>query len=403
MKIAYLMNQHPYPSCTFIRREIAAIEAAGIPVARFSIRLPDKDLADEADKQELEKTRYILGVGAVGLLLGLLRVAFKRPLRLWQALKLTVKIGWRSDRGVLINLIYLLEACVLLQWLLELGIEHVHAHFATNGTTVAMLCHMMGGPQYSFTIHGPHEFDKPEAIALPEKINRAAFVAAVCSYGKSQLFRWCSYKQWSKIHVIHCGVDKMFLSQPYVPLPNQPRFVCVGRLGEQKGHLISIEATSQLAAEGFKFKVIFVGDGPLRNEIESLISQMHLQDYIEITGWATNAQVQQQILDAQVMLLPSFAEGLPVVVMEALALSRPVIGTYIAGIPELVEPGKCGWLVPSGSASALAAAMRTVLQTPVEELAKMGQAGAESVALYHDVTEEAKKLVTLFQTYLENG
>jgi glycosyltransferase involved in cell wall biosynthesis len=403
MKIAYLMSQHPYPSCTFIRREIAAIEAAGIPVARFSIRLPDKDLADEADKQEPEKTRYILGVGALGLLLGLLRIAFGRPLRLWKALQLTVKIGWGSDRGVLINLIYLLEACVLLPWLLELGIEHVHAHFATNATTVAMLCNLMGGPQYSFTIHGPHEFDKPEAIALPEKIKRAAFVAAVCSYGKSQLFRWCDYKQWSKIHVIRCGVDKMFLSQPYVPLPNQPRFVCVGRLGEQKGHLILIEAVSQLAAEGFKFKVIFVGDGPLRNEIETLISQMHLEDYIEITGWATNAQVQQQILAAQVMVLPSFAEGLPVVVMEALALSRPVIGTYIAGIPELVEPGKCGWLVPSGSASALAAAMRTVLQTPVEELAKMGTFGAESVALYHDAAQEASKLVTLFQTYLENG
>ncbi|GET35753.1 glycosyltransferase [Microseira wollei] len=403
MKIAYLMSQHPYPSCTFIRREIAAIEAAGIPVARFSIRLPDKDLADEADKQEPEKTRYILGVGAFGLLLGLLRVAFGRPLRWWKALQLTVKIGWGSDRGVLINLIYLLEACVLLQWLLDLGIEHVHAHFATNGTTVAMLCNLMGGPQYSFTVHGPHEFDKPEALALPEKIKRAAFVAAVCSYGKSQLFRWCDYKQWSKIHVIRCGVDKMFLSQPYVPLPNQPRFVCVGRLGEQKGHLILIEAVSQLAAEGFKFKVILVGDGPLRNEIETLISQMHLEDYIEITGWATNAQVQQQILAAQVMVLPSFAEGLPVVVMEALALSRPVIGTYIAGIPELVEPGKCGWLVPSGSASALAAAMRTVLQTPVEELAKMGTSGAESVALYHDAAQEASKLLNLFQTYLENG
>jgi colanic acid/amylovoran biosynthesis glycosyltransferase len=403
MKIAYLLNQHPYPSCTFIRREIAAIEAGGIPVARFSIRPPDKDLADEADKQELEKTRYILGVGAVGLLLGLLRVAFKRPLRLWKALQLTLKIGWGSDRGVLINLIYLLEACVLWQWLLELGCEHVHAHFATNSTTVAMLCNLMGGPPYSFTIHGPHEFDKPEALALPEKIKRAAFVAPVCSYGKSQVFRWCDYKQWSKIHVVRCGVDKMFLSQPYVPLPNQPRFVCVGRLGEQKGHLILIEAVSQLAAEGFKFKVILVGDGPLRNEIETLISRMHLEDYIEITGWATNAQVQQQILAAQVMVLPSFAEGLPVVVMEALALSRPVIGTYIAGIPELVEPGKCGWLVPSGSAPALAAAMRTVLQTPVEELANMGTSGAESVALYHDVDQEASKLVKLFQNYLKNG
>lgn len=378
-----------------------AIEASGIPVARFSIRAWESDVVDEADRQEWEKTRFILGVGWVGLLLSLLRVAFTRPLRFLSITGLTLKIGWGSDRGVLLHLAYFAEACVLLQWLSELEIEHVHAHFGTNSTTVAMLCHALGGPPYSFTVHGPEEFDKVRAIAIPEKIQRAAFVVAICSFGKSQLFRWCNYKQWSKIHVVRCGVDKMFLAHPYTPMPNQPRFVCVGRLCEQKGHLLLIEAVSQLAAEGFKFKLVLVGDGPLRSEIEILISQLHLEDYIEITGWATNTEVQQQILDAQVMILPSFAEGLPVVIMESLALCRPVISTYIAGIPELVESGKCGWLVSSGSASALAAAMRTALQTPVEELENMGKAGAKSVAEYHDVAQEASKLVTLFQTYLD--
>jgi colanic acid/amylovoran biosynthesis glycosyltransferase len=401
MKIAYLMNQHPYSSCTFIRREIAGIEACGIPVARFSMRPPDLEIADEADRREFEKTRFILGVGGVGLVLGLLRVAATRPLRFLNTAWLTFKIGWGSDRGVLINLIYLVEACVLLQWLLELEIEHLHVHFGTNSTTVAMLCHGLGGPPYSFTVHGPHEFDKPEAIALPEKIKRASFVVAVCSFGKSQLFRWCDYKQWSKIHVVRCGVDQLFLAQPYTPIPNQPRFVCIGRLSEQKGHLLLIEAVSQLAAEGFKFKLVLVGDGPLRSKIETLISQLNLEDYIEITGWATNAQVQQQILEAQVMVLPSFAEGLPVVIMETLALSRPIISTYIAGIPELVQSGKCGWLIPSGSASALATAMRAALQTPLEELEKMGASGAQSVAQQHDAVQEARKLVTLFQSYLE--
>ena len=189
----------------------------------------------------------------------------------------------------------------------------------------------------------------------------------------------------------------MFLDHPFVPLPSERRFVCVGRLSEQKGHLMLVEAVSQLVAAGFEFKLVFVGDGPLRNEIEQLINTLELKNYIEITGWATNTQVQQYILSSQVFVLPSFAEGLPVVLMEALALSRPVISTYIAGIPELVEPGKNGWLVPAGSLEDLTIAMKTALTTPIDELTAMGKLGAAKVAEHHNINIEAEKLIQLFQ------
>ncbi|MGL5063287.1 MAG: glycosyltransferase, partial [Microcoleus sp.] len=289
------------------------------------------------------------------------------------------------------------EACVLLNWFAEQEIAHVHAHFGTNSTTVAMLCRVLGGPTYSFTVHGPEEFDKATILSLAEKIKRSTFVAAVSSFGKSQLFRWCDRAFWSKIHVIHCGVDADFLVHPHVPIPAAPRLVCVGRLSEQKGHLLLLEAASKLAATGFDFKLIFVGDGPLRSEIEQQISQLKLQNHIEITGWASGEEVQQQLLASRAMVLPSFAEGLPVVIMEALALNRPVISTYVAGIPELVEPGVCGWLVPPGSAELLAAAMRSALESPLEKLEEMGKAGAERVSQQHNAALEAKKLVTLFQ------
>lgn len=401
MKLAYLMNQHPYASCTFIRREILGLEAQGLPVSRFSIRYPELNIMDEGDQREVEKTTFILQQGMVGLLTSVLKTLITRPGRWFNTLRLTLKIGQRSERGLLVNLVYLMEACVLLQWLQQQQIEHVHSHFATNSTTVAMLCHSLGGPQYSFTVHGPEVFDKPQAIALDEKIARAAFVAAISSFTKSQLFRWCDYKHWSKIHIVHCGVDDLFLSQPYTPLTPEPRFVCIGRICEQKGHLILVEAVSQLAAAGKRFKVVLVGDGPLRGQIETLIQQLHLQDYIEITGWATNAQVRQNILNAQVMVAPSFAEGLPVVVMEALALGRPVLATYIAGMAELVEPGVCGWLVPAGSSEKLAAAMETVIDTSIEALAEMGKTGAQRVAQEHNVATEAAKLKDLFVQYLD--
>jgi glycosyltransferase involved in cell wall biosynthesis len=403
MTIAYLVNQYPKVSHSFIRREIAGVEASGLQVARFSIRSCGSELVDEVDKLEQELTQVVLGIGKVRLLFALLRVAITRPARLLSALWLMLQVGWHSERGVLRHFAYLAEACVLLGWFSELGIAHVHAHFGTNSTTVAMLCHALGGPPYSFTVHGPEEFDKAEAIALTEKIKRSAFVVGVSCFGKSQLYRWCEYEQWSKIQVVHCGVDELFLTQSHSPIPDQPHLVCVGRLSEQKGHLVLVEAAGRLAAEGLRFKLILVGDGPLRAQIETMIAQLGLQDHIEITGWASNTEVQQHILASRAMVLPSFAEGLPVVVMEALALSRPVISTYVAGIPELVEPGTCGWLVPPGSVESLTEAMRAALQSSVETLEQMGQVGASRVAGQHNAAIEASKLAALFRSNIEKS
>ena len=230
MKIAFFVNYYPMMSLSFIRREIAALEEIGISVARFSIRSCVSELVDEADRLESEKTRVIFGVGAIGLLSSLLRVALTRPIRFWQALWLTFKIGWSSDRGIFINLGYLAEACVLLKWFADAEISQVHAHFGTNPAAVAMLCHVLGGPPYSFTVHGPKEFDSAPSIALSEKIKRSVFVVAISSFGKSQLYRSCDYQDWSKIHVVHCGVDEMFLNAPHQTIPDNPQLVCVGRL-----------------------------------------------------------------------------------------------------------------------------------------------------------------------------
>jgi len=285
-----------------------------------------------------------------------------------------------------------------LRWFQQAKVGHVHVHFGTNSATVALLCRTLGGPPYSFTVHGPEEFDKPGAISLEEKINQSAFVVAVSSFGKSQLYRWCDYRQWQKVQIIHCGVDDDFLQHPYTPVPATPQLVCVGRLSEQKGHLLLLEAATQLALEGVTFKLVFVGDGPLRKQIEATIARHNLHGTIEITGWASSAEVRQHLLNSRALVLPSFAEGLPVVIMESLALARPVISTYVAGIPELVEPGVCGWLVPAGSVSHLADAKRTVLTLPPDELSQMGKIGLERVAHDHSAAIEASKLASMFQT-----
>ncbi len=398
MKVAYLVNQYPKVSHSFIRREILGVEGCGVQVERFAIRACREELVDDDDLLELQKTRIVLESGTLTLLTQAVVVASLSPWRFCQALGMAIKLGRVSDRGILRHLIYLAEACVFLRWFKAAGVQHVHAHFGTNSTTVALLCTVLGGPPYSFTAHGPEEFDKVDILALPEKIRRAAFVVAISSFGKSQLYRWCDAQHWSKVQVVHCGLDESFLGHAPSPVPDVPNFVCVGRLSEQKGQFLLLEAVAQLAAAGVVFHLTLIGDGPLRPAIEAFITEHQLQDYVKLMGWASNVTVRQSILAARALVLPSFAEGLPVVLMEAMALHRPVITTYVAGIPELVESQTCGWLITPGSVEALVLAMKQALATPVAVLEQMGKVGAERVAAQHEIATEAQKLAHLFES-----
>lgn len=397
MSLAYLINQHPKCSQSFIRREILAIEAQGLPIKRFSIRSGEALIVDPADQTELEKTRVILDVGLLGLVQAVLKTALCQPRAFCQALKFTDNIGAKADRGRLLHFVYLAEACVLKGWLKREGISHLHVHFGTNSTTVALLCRRLGGPTYSFTVHGPEEFDRVSGIALAEKIKQAAFVVGISSFGRSQLYRWCDHRDWPKIHIVHCGVDDAYLTQPIDPIPTAPHLVCVGRLCEQKGQLLLVEAVRRLVAEGVACRLTLVGDGEMRPAIAAQIRLHQLESHIILTGNATGDAVQKHLLSARALVLPSFGEGLPVAIMEAMALGRPVVTTYIAGIPELVQPGWNGWLVPAGSVEALVEALRSVLGATVEQLEVMGQHGAAAVAREHNIHTEAQKLVRLFE------
>jgi glycosyltransferase involved in cell wall biosynthesis len=206
---------------------------------------------------------------------------------------------------------------------------------------------------------------------------------------------------WTKVHVVHCGVDSEYLDSSLAPIPSDPKLVCVGRLCAEKGQLLLLEALGQLKQRGLVCKLVLVGDGPLRGELEATIARLDLHNHVEITGWADSAQVRQAILEARALVLPSFAEGLPVVIMEALALGRPVISTYVAGIPELIVSEICGWLVPPGSIEELIIAMKKALQAPVEKLEQMGHTGAERVASCHNAMIESSKLAALFQLNIE--
>jgi colanic acid/amylovoran biosynthesis glycosyltransferase len=397
LKIAYLVNQYPKVSHTFIRREILALERQGVSVERFALRGWDAEVKGDEDLAERGRTRHILREGVPRLLARALRRTLADPVRAWRALRAAWQMSRQAERSWPYHLMYYVEACTLADWLQEAGVEHVHAHFGTNSTEVAQLAHLLGGPRYSFTVHGPEEFDKPRFLHLAHKIRDAAFVVAISSYGRSQLWRWLPAQEWDKVCVVHCALEgSFFQGVDSVTAQPAPRLVNVGRLCAQKGQLLLVEAAALLKRDGLRFELVLAGDGEMRAPIEAAIARHQLADSVRITGWVDSATVRREMLAARALVLPSFAEGLPVVIMEAMAVGRPVVTTRIAGIPELVREGVDGWLVPPGDIVALKQAMRECLEASPERLLEMGRAANERVRQRHDADVEAAKLKTLF-------
>ncbi|HXM34720.1 MAG TPA: glycosyltransferase [Pyrinomonadaceae bacterium] len=403
VRIAYLINQYPAISHSFIRREILALEELGFEIMRISLRGWDRELVDESDLVERKRTLYVLRAGSLHLLLAFARMLVLRPVRLMRAIGVAWRMSRPSERPFFVHLVYVAEACRIERWLRRAGIKHVHAHFGTNSAEVAMQVHILGGPTWSFTVHGPEEYEKAPLLGLIEKVNRCVFVIAISSYGRAQIYRLISPKNWGKIHVVHSGLDPIFRAAP-TPVEVIPtRIVCVGRLCPEKGQIFLVEAARRLAAKKIDFQLVLAGDGELRPDLEALIAQYGLDDKIRITGWLTGKQVRDEILAARALVLASFSEGLPVVIMEAMALERPVIATFVAGIPELVRPNEHGWLIPAGDVAALVDAIRSCLDATIDQIRHMGIAGRERVLVRHDVDIEAKKLQELFYSAINNN
>lgn len=396
MRIAYLTTQYPKISHTFIRRELRELETLGHEVLRLAIRRAESAVVDPADIEEGRRTVHCLSQRWHRLLVGGLRTAILRPRSFLHAAKMALHMGRRSERGVLRHLAYVAEAAFLCDVLRRHRIEHLHVHFGTNATAVARLIRAMGGPTYSFTLHGPDEFDAPRSFQLAEKQADAAFTVAITDYCSAQLRRWADPVHWPRIHVVHCGVGDAFAGQAEPVDPDSLTFVCVGRLCPQKGQLLLVEAMGRLHEKGLRPRLVLAGDGEMRAEVEGRIGELGLSDWVEVTGWVNERQVREHLRAARAFVLPSFAEGLPVVIMEAMALGRPVISTYVAGIPELVRPGETGWLVPAGNVELLAEAMAEAYEAHADCLTQMGRRGAALVEVRHNTRTETQRLEALF-------
>lgn len=404
MNVAYIVNTYPRASHSFIRREILALERQGVTVHRIAMRSDRGSLVDPQDFDEDTKTEHVLEGSKTALLrsaLGWLASHPRQGLRaLWTALRFGAKgnAGGAGTGGIPRHLVYLIEAAHVARRCNALGVTHLHAHFGTNSATVALLAHQLGAAGFSFTVHGPEEFDAPRAFSFGEKMRAARFTVAISSFGRSQLLRWSAIADWPRIKVVHCGVDTARFDPP-APMPQGgPHLVAIGRLSEQKGFPLLIETMAQACAQLPDLRLTLCGDGDLRGLIDAEIARNGLQDRITITGWISEADIRAAIGAAHALILPSLAEGLPMVVMEGMACGRPIIATSIAGIPELVTPDT-GWLVPAGDPATLTEAIMTLAATPLTTLQAMGEAARLRVFARHNIDVEAAKLAALFMQF----
>jgi colanic acid/amylovoran biosynthesis glycosyltransferase len=394
LKLAYLLNTYPMTSTTFIKREIRALEMLGIPVTRYAVRIWKEDLVDQSDVDERDRTHYLLSGNVLKLFLSTFIQIFFSPMRSFKAFLVLLSL-WLKGGGALRHCAYFMQACYFCAQAKNEGITHVHSHFATNATTVCLLSKLMDGPDYSFTVHGPDEFVNSERLAYPIKVRLSKFVVAISHFCKSQISLCAPGTPLNKILIVRCGLSlEEFTSHRSVAIKAN-QVVCVGRLCPQKSQILIPFLSHRLQADFPLHRILLVGDGESRSEIEAEIIRFGVGENVQVLGWKSNPEVRRLLAESRVLLLPSYAEGLPVVIMEAFASGTPVISTYIAGIPELLSPD-CGWIVPAGSSAELESALRQVLSISDARLAEMGEVGRSKVANLHDIQKSARLLIERF-------
>ncbi|QDV34188.1 glycosyltransferase [Tautonia plasticadhaerens] len=402
MRVLFFLNRYPAPSHGCMRRDAESLRAAGIDVVPCTIRRHPGPLGDEADRSERGRTHALLDVGASGLASATAGAWCARPGRASGAAGLALRVGSRSSRGPARHLAYFAEACALARLAEREGVDHIHAHFG-NSTTIAMLCGAITGLPFSFTVHGPEEFDPADRPGLVEKCRRAAFVRAISEDAAGRL-RDLAPSAAGRIHVVRIMVDPATLVGPEVEPPTAPRLAWVGRMVPRKGLDTLLDALALLAAdpEPPEFELELIGDGPDRRRLERRAGALGLPGRIRFAGWGGPPDVRRAIRGARALVLPSEAEGLPNVLLEAMALGRPVVSTGVDGIPELVLDGVNGWLVPPGDPRALASAIREALLVPPARLGAMGAAGRLAVVERFG-PEQGRRLASLFPSPAEVG
>lgn len=401
-RIGYYLHTYPRATDTFIQREIAALRARGAELHTFAARQPDAmhEVAEEIIR-ERARTVYLLPVNPLRLLAANLAELLRHPGGYFGALRLAMRMscgGWRIRMH---QLFYFQEAVLLAGQLRRRGIEHLHNHFGDVGGTVTLLASRLARIGFSITVHGPHLFFDPMRWGLREKIHAARFIACISEYCRDQMMRHADPVDAARLAIIHCGIDLGSYSCRPVS-ERAARLLYAGRLASEKGLPVLFQALTELAAQGRAWQLTVLGDGPERARLEQMARELGLAERVRFEGYVSQAGVADHLREADVFVLPSLAEGVPVSLMEAMASGVPVVATRVGGVAELVEDGESGLLVPPSDAPALQAALLRYLDDAALRR-RIARAGRLLVEQRFSLETEVDKLRDLFRTRARSG
>src|SRR4051794_40922215 len=405
------MSAFPSLSNTFIRREVEAVRETGVEVQTFAIRRsPDEQVLSKADEQARRDTVTILPLRPRAAWRALVRPALRHPGPFVRTLVQSLRTGGTDRRELLWRLFYFLDAMPLGAECRRRGLRPLHAPHAQVSTTLVWLATSFanragddGRWTWSFTMHGSFEFVAERQHSLAQKADSADFVVCVSSYTRAQMMRLSSPDRWDKFRVVHCGIDPgRFSKVTHDQAPHPFTILHVGRLSPEKGQTLLVEALALVRRAGIDARLLLVGEGRQRPAIEAAIEELGLRDHVEMPG----AVGQDHILDwyrrADAFVLCSFMEGLPVVLMEAMACDVPIVASNINGIPELVQDGVTGRTVTAGSAPPIAEALVDLASDPATAH-RLAEAGRAVVVADFDLADNARQLAGIFRSFLHDG
>lgn len=393
--LAYLVSRYPAISHTFILREIAHLRTLGHEIHTASINAPDRnlDLMDATERVEAQNTYGVKQHGAIGALMALVFWSLRAPAALLTTLVSSRRFGFGK------GLAYAVEAAMVARWMHRKSLAHLHVHFGNAGASVGVLVKQLTGCHLSYTIHGPDEFDDVPGQQLALKMHSADAIVCISQFARSQLMRICSPNDWPKFRVCRLGVDaSVFQATPRSGAVAIPQLVSVGRLTPAKGQVLLIQACAQLRDNGVPFHLTIVGDGPDRGRVEAEVAKMQLQTQVTLTGSLTQEGVRAALARSDAFVLPSLAEGIPVVLMEAMASYVPCISTPVNGIPELIEHGHTGLLATPGDVDSLVAQL-TLLCTRADMRQSMALAAHQKVVSHFDLFANVRALGRVFAQF----
>lgn len=397
LRIAYLTSQYPATSHTFIGREVAALRRLGVELATFSIRRPSAaELKDDAVREESSTTFAVLQQPWTSFAGAHLGTLVSSPGAYLRSLGRALRHRPPGLRGFALSLAHFAEAVLLARELRRRRITRLHNHFANSGATVGYLAAQLVKIPWSFTMHGISETDYPAGLLLGRKIEAADFVACVSYFGRAQAMRLVEPRQWNKLHVVRCGLQLGSLPQ-HTGDGAAKQIVAVGRLSPEKGQAGLLQAFASVVRDNPELQLLIIGDGPEGGELRELSGRLGIDDHVTFVGRCGEEETLDLIARADALVLASFMEGLPIVLMEAMAMGTAVIASRVAGIPELVKDGENGLLFTPSNWDEFGACMSRVMKDDAlrERLAANARA---AVAAEFDVDKSAAQLRRLFES-----